>query len=74
MLTHARAWYADPRGRLELNMISTLRTLGFLKMVDELYGEDPSLSMVHVSKVFGVNERTIRRAVRDLGMRRVAIQ
>ena len=40
-----------------------------MKTIDEIYGEDPSLSMVHVSKKMGVNERTIRRAVRDLGMR-----
>ena len=53
---------------LKITANSTLPTSEFLKMIDELYGEDPTLSMVHVSKKVGVNERTIRRAIRDLGM------
>ena len=53
---------------LKITANSTLPTSEFLKTIDELYGEDPTLSMVHVSKKVGVNERTIRRAIRDLGM------
>ena len=44
-------------------------TSDFLKTIDEIYGEDPTVSMVRVSKQVGVNERTIRRTLRDLGLK-----
>ena len=43
-------------------------TPAFLKTIDEIYGEDPTLSMVHVSKMMKVDERTIANAIKKLGM------
>ena len=40
-----------------------------LKIIDEMYGEDPTLSMVHVAKVLGVGYTTVGQAIKDLGMK-----
>ena len=53
-----------------MNSFHVIRFLStdILKIVDEIYGEDPTLSMVYVSKKLNVNDKTVARAVRDLGM------
>ena len=40
-----------------------------MKIVDEMYGTDPTLSMVHVAKVLKVGTTTVAKAIKDLGMR-----
>ena len=48
---------------------STLSTSDFLRIVDAMYGEDPTLSMVHVAKELEVGYTTVAQAIKDLGMR-----
>ena len=53
----------------------TLLTLDLLTIIDTMYGEDPTISMVHVAKELRVQDLarvtrwTIANAIKQLGMR-----